>query len=231
MYELEESDPVPRLMPDYAVIIEAFKAAETEDGRVLSTKFAEAAKKIVPIYEKIFGNGVVSTLLKRDLEGSADGVVSAVLENTIACEHVDSLVTFEVTNTPDLKTVKDNNAGVVRLLWMKRALDFILAILKKVVVECPEKEIKDCAREAYSETLQQYHGYIVSKVFTMAMSVCPSRPDLLKRLDFHDEATARLHYEAFENAMGPILAKAHKALEDNGCDFPDQVTAAPNMAS
>eukprot|EP00918_Siedleckia_nematoides_P008302 GHVU01017988.1.p1 GENE.GHVU01017988.1~~GHVU01017988.1.p1 ORF type:complete len:244 (-),score=41.89 GHVU01017988.1:1795-2451(-) len=217
------ADEQPKLLPEFAAIVNAFRAASDDDGRVKSLEVGEAAKQVIPMYEKIFGNGVICSLLKKDLNGSSDGVITAAKAQPEAAKYIEGLIDFEIAHTKDLKTVLKNNVGIVRMLWMKRALDFITAILIKALIDCPDKEVKECAKLAYEETLKKYHGWLLSNIVTMALSSCPSRQQLFTRLGFTDQAHATYHLEVFRSVVIPILQKLNQALEDRGCNFPDKV--------
>eukprot|EP00920_Eleutheroschizon_duboscqi_P037766 GHVT01090428.1.p1 GENE.GHVT01090428.1~~GHVT01090428.1.p1 ORF type:complete len:135 (-),score=20.58 GHVT01090428.1:247-651(-) len=78
----------------------------------------------------------------------------------------------------------NKKSGIVSLLWMKRALDFILQFLEKLMITGLEKTSYDNAREAYEFVLKPYHGWLVANIVIVAFNLCPTREQLRERLGF-----------------------------------------------
>ena len=67
----------------------------------------------------------------------------------------------------------------VAVLWYKRAMQFIFAIMKKVAAG---QEANAAAKEAYEETLSAYHGFMVKKTFKMGLMGAPGTDSRLNAL-------------------------------------------------
>ena len=74
---------------------------------------------------------------------------------------------------------KDKNSMAVAVLWYKRAMQFIFAIMKKVAAG---QEANAAAKEAYEETLSAYHGFMVKKTFKMGLMGAPGTDSRLNAL-------------------------------------------------
>ncbi|KAJ2749385.1 hypothetical protein IWQ56_007240, partial [Coemansia nantahalensis] len=60
------------------------------------------------------------------------------------------------------------------LLWLKRGLELTAMALKRNLDNGSE-ELSVSFTEAYNNTLKQFHGFIVKKMFGVAMLACPDR--------------------------------------------------------
>ena len=67
----------------------------------------------------------------------------------------------------------------IAVLWYKRAMQFIFAIMKKVAAG---QEANAAAKEAYEETLSAYHGFMVKKTFQMGLMGAPGTDSRLNAL-------------------------------------------------
>lgn len=71
---------------------------------------------------------------------------------------VDMMIACEVKQCGVDALRKDSESGVKNLLWMKRALDFVVGFLENVIFKMKDKSAKDCATEVYKRVLKPYHG-------------------------------------------------------------------------
>lgn len=193
------------------------------DGKVLTQKFGEAAKLIAPVYEWIFGPGMVANHLKDDILGHAGGVVSAASEDPDAYRTVDGMV----SNMLKRKNIGDIRGkwgeGIVEVLWTKRALDFILRFLNSAMLIDTQQSLSHAASVAYAEVLKPYHGFMVSSIVTLAFKLAPSRKNFIRTLGFSDLAHAQETLRGFLVSAQPVVAKVHQVLTQHNCDFDDKV--------
>lgn len=208
-------------LSDY--ITSFFKASIDSENKVITPKMSDAANSIAPVYDTVFGAGIVSNNLKKDIENSSSKVRAAYENNPKETNTIDKLITYEIeTQGVDILR-KDSNSGVKNLLWMNRALNFIVTFLEKCMITDCEKSSKQCATEAYNDILKPYHGIIVSSVVTMAFNLCPSREQLMHRFGYEDEALAKQKVNQLVTAVRPVVEIVLKLLEDAGCNFTDKV--------
>ena len=74
---------------------------------------------------------------------------------------------------------KDNSGCTKGLLWLKRACQFVITMMKKLQ-EDPSCTLYDAASSSYDETLKMFHGMFAYMAFSGAMKLCPSRESFFK---------------------------------------------------
>lgn len=77
-------------------------------------------------------------------------------------------------------STKVKNSATDALLWLKRALQFIIVFLREVLTG--EEDLVKCAKKAYENSLKRYHGWMVQGVFSLAMKAVPYRKDFIDKL-------------------------------------------------
>ena len=111
------------------------------------------------------------------------------------------------------------------LLWLKRAMEFVLKLLERLM-EDQDVSLSTAATETYYETLQQYHGWIVTGTFTVALQLVPSRDCLFESIfsDSEEDRDAVMEdMKAFIDAFRNIVAEVHEFLTSHGLDDPTKV--------
>lgn len=77
------------------------------------------------------------------------------------------------------KVTESGSSATCKLLWLKRALQYIVVFLGECVKN-EEKDLSKSAQKAYDETLARVHGFIVRGTFFVAMKMAPKREEFLK---------------------------------------------------
>jgi len=119
---------------------------------------------------------------------------------------------------------QEDNAGCTKgLLWLKRAMDFVLHTLAALEKNA-ETSLVEAAGAAYKEVLEPFHGWVTYGAFQVALKILPSREGFFEAIG--GERTVMLEEMGqFEHDKGlaPVLADIHVFLESSGCNFPDKV--------
>lgn len=202
-------------------ITRAFSKSVAPDGEVLTSEVCMAVQMIAPVYDRLFGEGMVSNALKKDLIGNAQGVIDALLTNPIDYNSIDGLVSGEVKKRGLEEMKQDRYCGTVRLLWTKRAMEFIYKFLEKTFISMIDSTAKDAAAATYDEVLKPYHGWVVANLVTLVFSLCPTREQLTESLGFVDIKTAQGNVEGFVTVVKPIVDHIDQVLAKNKCNFDD----------
>lgn len=204
--------------------LESLEAEGSDDKETVCVciEVCEAARKVVPLYDKIFGEGMVSSTLKKDLDGSATGCMTVVLKNPVEYRTILGLVEGEVASRGLEVVRKDKNSGVVKLLWMKRALEFIALFLQYSMIDMVDKSTRDAGTAAYDKVLKPYHGTIVSAVVSAAFRLAPNREKLLQALGFDSMEDATVSLRMFLEKLQPVLTSIDGVLAENNCAFTDK---------
>lgn len=110
------------------------------------------------------------------------------------------------------------------VLWLKRGMEFMLAIITRLVELPPTADMRDVVAEQYAATLRRWHGRLASSAFSVALGFVPRREEFLERLAggrFSRASEADLL--AYCGRFGALLAEVHSALDARGLDDPAKV--------
>jgi hypothetical protein len=114
-------------------------------------------------------------------------------------------VTFAAVIDDDVakgKNAKSGGSNAESLLWLKRAMEFIMLLLAKVSESkdevnhtkqhakpvrnndppLPPEQVKKCAQDSYEVSLGKHHNFIVRKTTSAMMGTAPSRAELIGNL-------------------------------------------------
>lgn len=105
-----------------------------------------------------------------------------------------------------------------------RAMQFIVALLRRLD-EDRAVTLSAAATETYYATLQQYHGWLVTGTFTVALKLVPGKEQFFKSVGAHgtDDETVMAPMREFCDKFDAVLSEIHKYLADNGLDDPTKV--------
>lgn len=120
-----------------------------------------------------------------------------------------------------------------------RAMQFILLLLEGVIDPAnADKTLSDIATATYYDTLQQYHGWIVTGTFTVILKLVPSRNTFWKAISSKETEQQQQQCEdagssdddnmvdrikAFCQEFDSILGEIHAFLESHDLDDPTKV--------
>lgn len=209
----------------YFNITQKFELAKVPGSsklRIRTKEVAVAARTVVPMYDSIFGKGILASTLKNDIENSSGKVEDARALFPAERQYIEEFVLHEIGQRGVDYIRKDHNAGVKNLLWMKRALDFIISFMEKCILGDPTLTSKECAREVYNRILQPYHGWTLGSLIKMAFNLCPSRDTLLIKLGFTDLDVAKEKAKLLLACVRPVIDEIDRLLKENHCNFPDK---------
>ncbi|XP_068213616.1 glycolipid transfer protein [Palaemon carinicauda] len=166
-------DPVS---PNFFTNLTTFPTV-TEDGKVDTTQFLEAAKAFIQIYDLL---GAAFYVVKKDMSGNIEKLYKTYNKSPEKYKFLNDLISEE-RDDPNLFAVES-------LLWLKRALEFTIFFINGIC-DAFEKgtdfdRLDDIATEAYNTTLKKYHMWLVQNVFKVVVKSVPNRSGLVKALYF-----------------------------------------------
>ena len=182
----------------------AADAKAAENGSIAAAGFADAATTLISVFDLISGMGMA----KSDMDGNATTVKKAASDKTLQ-----ALVDAECEGLDEkgLKKVAGDGTKVTcALLWLARALFFILKMLEPLVKE-PSKRLSDCVLAGYEVSLKPHHGFIIRQTFSAAVMAAPSREKFMAKLgELEEGVLAELtkvmpHVEALLKAIRDFL--------------------------
>ncbi|KAL8426953.1 hypothetical protein Efla_004506 [Eimeria flavescens] len=207
------------------VLLDKFRSIPDEQGRLDCEKLADAAVHISNVYELVFGKGFVSRHLKQDIANSSGRMRAAA--DTLrkvrggGVVSADQLIDWELKELGISRMRKDERSGVRGMLWMQRALDFIISLICNMFGTMKESTSKECALDAYDKILKPYHSFFVSHIVSLAFSLAPSKEEFVDRLGFQMEE-AESCVQSIEEVIRPVIVSLGRLLEESQCNFPDK---------
>lgn len=162
--------------PNFFTDLTTFPAV-TEEGKVDTTQFLEAAKAFIQIYDLL---GAAFYVVKKDMSGNIEKLYKTYNKSPEKYKYLNDLISEE----------KDDPSvfAVDALLWLKRALQFTIFFINGICDEYKKgtdfERLDQIATDAYNTTLKKYHMWLVQNVFKVVVKSVPTRSGLVKALYF-----------------------------------------------
>ncbi|KAL8547932.1 hypothetical protein ACS0TY_007293 [Phlomoides rotata] len=188
--------------------LEGMKDVKSENGVMLTKQFLDVCKLILPVIDKF---GAAMAIVKSDIGGNITRLENKYLSNPAKYEHLYSLVQEEV----DAKTAKGSSSCTNGLLWLTRAMDFLVELFRNLL-QHQDWAMSQVCTDSYSKTLKQWHGWLASSSFTVAMKLAPDRKKFLDVVAGSGDVYGDI--EKFCSTFSPLLEENHKFLASVGMD-------------
>ncbi|CAK8572100.1 unnamed protein product [Lathyrus sativus] len=192
----------------FAPALEGIKSVKSEQGEILSQPFLEVCKQILPVIDKF---GAAMTLVKSDIGGNISRLESKYLSSPAKFNYLYSLVQVEV----ETKTAKSSSSCTNGLLWLTRAMDFLVALFRNLI-EHTDWSMSQACTDSYNKTLKKWHGWLASSSFSVAMKLAPDRKKFMEVIQGGGDVNADI--EKFCTTFSPFLEENHKFLARFGLD-------------
>ncbi|KAI3449798.1 hypothetical protein Pfo_006463 [Paulownia fortunei] len=188
--------------------LEGMKHVKSEDGVMLTKPFLDVCRLILPVIEKF---GAAMALVKSDIGGNITRLENKYLTNPTKYNHLYSMVQEEV----DAKTAKGSSSCTNGLLWLTRAMDFLVELFRNLL-QHEDWAMSQACTDSYSKTLKQWHGWLASSSFTVAMKLAPDRKKFFDVVSGTGDINSDI--EKFCTTFSPFLEENHKFLASVGMD-------------
>ncbi|KAJ1489560.1 glycolipid transfer protein domain-containing protein [Baffinella frigidus] len=175
-------------------------------GEVPAKPFLDACVEFLPLIDRL---GKVFYPVRSDIEGNIKKL-QAIAKTKPNGVTLQALVREEkVADTSKVGVAGDS------LLWLKRAMQFMNVFLGTV---SRGGEANAAAKDAYSTTLQKYHGFVVKRTFNMGLMAAPGTDAILSRLggDGADPAETLADLGEWVAAATPLLLAIDAFLAAQG---------------
>ncbi|RVW26555.1 Glycolipid transfer protein 1 [Vitis vinifera] len=116
-----------------------------------------------------------------------------------------SMVEVEVA----AKTAKGSSSCTNGLLWLTRAMEFLVELFHNLL-QHPDWTMSQVCTDSYGKTLKQWHGWLASSSFSLAMKLAPDRKKFMDVISGTGDVNADM--EAFCTSFSPFLEENHKFL-------------------
>ncbi|XP_041002262.1 glycolipid transfer protein 1-like [Juglans microcarpa x Juglans regia] len=188
--------------------LEGIQHVKLEEGEILTTPFLEVCKQILPVIDKF---GAAMTLVKTDIGGNISRLESKYSSKPSEFNRLNDMVRTEVA----AKTAKASSSCTNGLLWLTRAMDFLVALFRNLL-EHKDWTMSQACTDAYGKTLKKWHGWLASSSFTVAMKLAPDRKKFMEVIGGSGDIYADI--EKFCISFSPFLEENHKFLASVGLD-------------
>ncbi|GMH19929.1 hypothetical protein Nepgr_021770 [Nepenthes gracilis] len=188
--------------------LQEIEHVKSENGEIMTKPFLEACKHILPVIDK-FGAALI--IVKSDIGGNISRLESKYSSDPVKFNFLYSMVELEV----ETKTAKGSSSCTNGLLWLTRAMDFLLELFRDLI-DHPDWSMSQCCNDSYSKTLKKWHGWFASSSVTVAMKLAPDRNKFMEVLGGAGNVKADI--EKFLATFSPILQENHQFLASVGMD-------------
>ncbi|KAH7652324.1 Glycolipid transfer protein [Dioscorea alata] len=188
--------------------LEGMKHVKSEGGEMLTKPFLDVCKLVLPVIEKF---GAAMALVKSDIGGNISRLEAKYNSDPSKFELLYSMVQVEVES----KTAKASSSCTNGLLWLTRAMDFLVELFRNLV-EHHDWAMPQACTDSYAKTLKKWHGWLASSSFTLAMKLAPDRNKFMEVIGGSGDLNADM--VKFCSTFSPLLEENHKFLASVGLD-------------
>ncbi|CAK8570686.1 unnamed protein product [Lathyrus sativus] len=182
--------------------LEELQHVKSEQGEILTKPFLDSCRHILPVIDKF---GPAMTLVKSDIGGNITRLETLYSSNPSRFNILYSLVQVEIES----KTAKSSSSCTNGLLWLTRAMDFLVALFQNLIVH-KDWHMSQACTDAYNKTLKKWHGWLASSSFTVVMKLAPDRKKFIEVIGGTGDINADI--EKFCTTLSPLLLQNHKFL-------------------
>ncbi|CAH9103878.1 unnamed protein product [Cuscuta europaea] len=188
--------------------LEEMKHVKSGSGDMLTKPFLNVCKLILPILDKL---GAAMTMVKSDISGNISRLESKYETNPSRYNYLYSFVQAEV----ETKSAKSSSSCTNGLLWLTRAMDFIVELIHNLA-QHQDWSMSQACSDSYAKTLKSWHGWLASSSFTVAIKLAPDRKKFMEVIVGAGNSYEEM--EALYTSFSPILQEIHKFLRSVGLD-------------
>lgn len=188
--------------------LEAMALVKSADDDMLTKPFLDVCRNVLPVIEKF---GTAMSLVKSDVGGNISRLDAKYNSDPSAYHLLYNIVRKEIEE----KTAKGSSSCTNGLLWLTRAMDFMVELFRNLL-EHPDWSMTEACTNSYNKTLKKWHGWIASTSFTVAMKLAPDRKKFMEVIGGTGDITSDM--EKFCASFPLLLQENHKFLKSVGLD-------------
>ncbi|KAJ1694310.1 hypothetical protein LUZ63_011008 [Rhynchospora breviuscula] len=186
---------------------EVVKYVMSEQGEILTKPYLDLCKLIFPIIDNL---GPTLSAVKCDIGSNLSRLEALYSSDPLKYSLLQSIVQAEI----QAKTAKKPSSCSNGLLWLTRAMDFFIELLRNLT-EHPEWSTTHASTISYNKTLKRWHGWLTSSSFMVALKVVPERKKIIQNFG---SPNANTEIEKFCAQIVPLVESIHKLLANFGLD-------------
>ncbi|PWA93683.1 glycolipid transfer protein domain-containing protein [Artemisia annua] len=188
--------------------IEGMNHMKTDHGDILTKPFLDVCKMLLPILDKF---GAAMAIVKSDISGNIARLDTKHTENPTRYNYLYALVQAEF----ETKTAKNSSSCSNGLLWLTRAMDFLVELFRNLH-QHQDWSMQQACNDSYGKTLKKWHGWIASSSFTVGIKLVPDRKKFMEVIAGKGDTYADM--DKFCVSFSPVLIQIHKFLHSCGMD-------------
>ena len=151
--------------------------------------------------------------VRSDMSGNMDKLRAKMLSAPVRFSTLQAIVTAEVEEG----TTAASGSSTDALLWLRRGLVFVNALLTEIVTS--DDELAVAATRAYGRSLRNYHGWVVRGAFSLAMKSVPYRRDFLASLGPAHSDTVLGDMATFNRSLTAVVDAIAGIFREHGLDL------------
>ncbi|XP_059214555.1 glycolipid transfer protein-like [Centropristis striata] len=160
---------------------------ELPPDKAIDTKLFLDAVSHIPAFFDCLGSSVFS-VIKSDINGNITKIKAVYLKDPAKYVTLQDIVVAErEAHAAEWPKV----GATLALMWLKRGLRFIQILLQSLADgerdENNPNLIKVNVTKAYEQALKRYHGWVVQKIFNVALVAAPYKSNFLNALSKGEE--------------------------------------------
>ncbi|KAK2973882.1 hypothetical protein RJ640_013936 [Escallonia rubra] len=188
--------------------LDGLKLVKSDQGELLTKPYLDVCKMLMPILDKF---GAAMGVVKSDISGNISRLESKYSSNPSRFNYLYSLIQAEV----ETKTAKSSSSCTNGLLWLTRAMDFLVELFRDLV-EHQDWSMAHACTDSYGKTLKKWHGWLASSSFMVAIKLVPDRKKFMQVIGGTGNIQADM--ERFCTNFSPVLKEIHRFLASVGLD-------------
>jgi len=177
--------------------------------------FLDICHHAVAVVDKF---GVGMAVVKNDINGNISKVQKS--QEKVSNDVRSDLYKLVLDRQENLRAKKKNkkqmSEAAIALLWLYRAMAFMVSILTNIAEADPtEQSLKDPVIQAYLDTVEPYHGWFLQNISEIAMNFIPTRQHFLHTLlngTENEEHNVLCEMRTFVDELQPILSEVFEFL-------------------
>ncbi|XP_040053221.2 glycolipid transfer protein [Gasterosteus aculeatus] len=156
------------------------------DKAIDTNLFLESVSHIPSFFDCLGSN--VFSIIKSDINGNIQKIRGVYLKDPAKYVTLQDIVEAErEAHSAEWPKV----GATLALMWLKRGLRFIQVLLQSLADgerdENNPNHIRVNVTKAYEQALKKYHGWVVQKIFNVALHAAPYKSNFLKALSKGEE--------------------------------------------
>uniref|UniRef100_A0A7N0VIC2 Glycolipid transfer protein domain-containing protein n=1 Tax=Kalanchoe fedtschenkoi TaxID=63787 RepID=A0A7N0VIC2_KALFE len=192
----------------FRAALEEIKIAKSSEGEVLTKPFLDACKHMLPVVDKC---GASMSLVKNIVDANIMKLESRYLSNPAKFNNLQSILRADAA----AKATKSSSSCTTALLWLTRAMDFLVELFRNLLDHEDWSMIHACMI-SYNKTLKKWHGWICGSSFMAIVKLVPDRNKVMEVIGGTKDV--RHDMVLLCTTFPPLLEQNHKYLAGVGMD-------------